>query len=347
MKARRYGALVVPVLLVLAGWERAAAQGTGWPADPLQVPPRGADGDAVDPGDCDWCFRPQWSVRAGAILLQRSTPNPLVLVNDQFAAGGNTIVDAADFRFSVEGGPEVSVLRRGRLLDWEVRYFGITEWGRSLGPIYSSNGAVMRFAAPLGNVGFPAQVSASYESELQNFEINVGRSPSERFRWLAGFRYVELDERGMALVMDIGPGLNRAVTTVDALNRLYGFQIGAEGVLLGGGGNRLRLEGTAKAGVYHNSIHSGATLDQSLGVDYAAAASDNHAAFVGELGFTAVYQLSPHWSLRAGYQMLWLEGVAVAAEQVPAIDLLAGQAAVDTTGSPFYHGANVGLEFVW
>jgi hypothetical protein len=94
-------------------------------------------------------------------------------------------------------------------------------------------------------------------------------------------------------------------------------------------------------------MHSGATLDQSLGVDYAAAASDNHAAFVGELGFTAVYQLSPHWSLRAGYQMLWLEGVAVAAEQVPAIDLLAGLAAVDTTGSPFYHGANVGLEFVW
>lgn len=291
-------------------------------------------------------LRPQWVVRGGAVLLQRSTPRAGALITDQPSPGGTVLLDAADFRFSVEGGPDFRLIRFGPSLDWEVRYFGVNHWSRSLGPILSPQGAVARFASPVGNTAFPVEVSAACESELQNFEVNLGRAHGHAFRWLAGFRYVELDERGLALLMDVGPGLNQAVIQADTVSRLYGFQLGAEGVLWGGG-RRLRLEGAVKAGVYFNSIHTAASLQQEIGPNLAVAATQEHPAFVGEVGLLAVYQLSPRLGFSAGYQLLWLEGVAEVTQQVPLMDLIGGQAGVDTTGSPFYHGATVAIQLVW
>jgi len=64
------------------------------------------------------------------------------------------------------------------------------------------------------------------------------------------------------------------------------------------------------------------------------------------LNFTAVYQLNNAWSLRAGYQLLWLAGVAVAAEQ--ASDYFDNATPViNTAGNAFFHGALVGCERSW
>ena len=43
-------------------------------------------------------------------------------------------------------------------------------------------------------------------------------------------------------------------------------------------------------------------------------ASDNPVAFVGEIGVTTAYQVTRHFAIRGGYQLLWISGAALAAE---------------------------------
>ena len=53
---------------------------------------------------------------------------------------------------------------------------------------------------------------------------------------------------------------------------------------------------------------------------------------------------SDNWAVLAGYQLLWLEGVALANDN----QLIAlGDGNVNTSGSPFYHGGLVGAEYRW
>lgn len=44
--------------------------------------------------------------------------------------------------------------------------------------------------------------------------------------------------------------------------------------------------------------------------------------------------------------MLWVEGIAVASDQLTAVDVLAGTG-IDTTGGIFYHGALASIDFTW
>jgi hypothetical protein len=49
-------------------------------------------------------------------------------------------------------------------------------------------------------------------------------------------------------------------------------------------------------------------------------------------------------AVRGGYQLMWLEGVALAPEQIPVNNLIAPAiAAVDTSGGLFLDGATVGF----
>ncbi len=57
-----------------------------------------------------------------------------------------------------------------------------------------------------------------------------------------------------------------------------------------------------------------------------------------------LYQLNDYWWVRGGYQLLWIEGAALASDQVAVSDPFHGHAAIDTNGSPFFHGAIIGLE---
>jgi hypothetical protein len=70
-------------------------------------------------------------------------------------------------------------------------------------------------------------------------------------------------------------------------------------------------------------------------------------AFVGELDITAVYRVSRHVSLRAGYEALWLTSVALAPEQIDVTDFGRGVAAVNTGGDVLCHGVLGGVEITW
>ena len=120
---------------------------------------------------------------------------------------------------------------------------------------------------------------------------------------------------------------------------MYGGQIGAEWLVWDRGGP-FTLTSGVKAGIYYNRADYDGFI---IGNDVQSRTS--HTAFLGEWDIIARYQLTDRWTLRTGYQLLWLEGVAsVDADQVNTA-LNAGP--VSTSGSPFYHGVTIGAELTF
>ena len=72
--------------------------------------------------------------------------------------------------------------------------------------------------------------------------------------------------------------------------------------------------------------------------DNAVFASEDGTSFLGDLSLQFNFQFAPSWTIRAGYNAMWLTGVALAAENHNAL-------CVDHDGDVVYHGPNIGL--IW
>jgi hypothetical protein len=169
----------------------------------------------------------------------------------------------------------------------------------------------------------------------------------ERFDWLtllAGFRMVELNERYFAIGEDVIFGFDDSVD-VKVFNHLYGIQLGAEGEIFNRGGP-LRVNAICKAGIFGNSadmnirrVQPGNTIDEVL------TSRKTHAAFIGEAGLSLTYALTEHLAFRASYSAMWVQGVALAPEQIGAANFTTMEAVADLKGDIFYHGGGMGLEY--
>lgn len=292
-------------------------------------------------------YLPRWSGYLGAVLLERASPvsTPFVInpVTQQ------NIIDPAGFDFPVQGGFDVSAVRHGDWADVELRYFGVNDWNAAQGPVFSPDG----FGLPIPGFDpgfFPLTITSAYASSLNSVELNLRRNVWPGLALVAGLRYVSMRERLSFFVGDSSLE-NGTIIGFNANNDLYGFQVGAESTLLQVG-KRLRLESALKAGVFANGARS------SIGANHIGSGGggdpdvitwwgQDHTAFVGDLNFNAVYQLTEHLALRGGYQLLWLSGVAVASEQIHGLDFANGDVGTNTSHGTFYHGALVGMEATW
>ena len=160
---------------------------------------------------------------------------------------------------------------------------------------------------------------------------------------LAGYRHIELNEQIFGTTSLAGTTTD--VFSTQAFNRMDGFQLGGEAVLWRPC-CRFRLEGDAKVGVFGDATSNYGT--NSVGAGTAAAtATGTHTAFMTEWGITGVVQLTPHLAGRVGYQGLLLDGVALASQQMGALNPATGAATTVNTGTPIYHGAVADLEYCW
>jgi hypothetical protein len=344
-------ALVAVIAALAMRWGPAAAEDAQAPTSPTEAG-RAAAGDfglasVQIPEGC--IAGPQWRVRANILSMRLSRPNDTTLVTN-FTPGGSVLLDAAEFKFSEEVGPEIAILRQINE-DWSVegRFFRIGGWSASRGPVDDFESDIQyttpfRIGVPSPNpIVFDTTIAGMYLSELTNVELNGRRRINDFWSLLLGFRYLGLDDN---LTIQQGVNFDTATFThnIGAVNELYGFQIGADMNLWSRG--RLSVEGLLKAGLYGdhatNRVHIGLT-NSPLTADSNAVADS--VAFVGEMSITGVYRFGEHFSLRAGYQLLWLEGVAQASDQVANSDPLAGTASVAFQGGPLYDGAFLGIEF--
>ena len=183
-------------------------------------------------------------------------------------------------------------------------------------------------------------ISGRYASELHNAEINGRQQLNDRLSVLAGFRYTELDEH-------LAANLNAAVPfnyDCATRNRLFGFQMGGQATLWNQGGP-FTLDAGGKAGIFSNAAAQNSTISTGL-VTLPATGRDDRTAFLGEVGITGTCQLTDHLAMRGGYRLLWIDGVALASDQMSVSDF-ANNAGLQGNGDAFYHGAFAGLEYAW
>ena len=79
---------------------------------------------------------------------------------------------------------------------------------------------------------------------------------------------------------------------------------------------RFSIDGLVKAGIFDNNAEETTAVSVIPKQVRSASASTNHAAFVGETGLQCKYQVTKGLLLRAGYEVIWLEGVALAPGQI-------------------------------
>lgn len=292
--------------------------------------------------DCCSCGEPSlWNAYVGAIFLTRDTPDAGTIIGPNPPNGGS-FSNGSNFDFDTQAGVDVLLARRLANGDQlEGRYFGVDDVNAGQSLVTPGNFIGAGFVGPGG-----IPIVGTYSSNLKSAELNWRRPLTERFTFLAGFRYIGFDE---SLYYTIN------TTTASGLyefqNELYGGQIGGDLSLLDPC-RALQIHVIGKAGVYQNNIGGSfktfapvgnPTPLQTFGRD------EKESAFVGDLQLVASYQLSCHMAVRGGYQMLWLDNVALSGDNASVSQsnpsLL--NTSTDSNGQVFYHGAMIGLEFMW
>lgn len=191
-------------------------------------------------------------------------------------------------------------------------------------------------------------IDYTYQSKLQTAELNLRRKHGN-FDLIFGFRYVDFRETLLGSYqlsnLSFGEGWG-------TYNNLYGFQTGVDALFWESAGGKVRLNGFGKAGIYYNKMetHLEMNVFQAVGIPLVLSSSTSKGAFLGELGVNAAYQINSHLALRAGYEILWLSGVATAGRQASGTfgnGLQGMNLDVNGNSSVLYHGANAGLEVSW
>jgi hypothetical protein len=336
------------------GCEAAAPQAEGTAPEPAPVNPPGDkepasdDGRFDDPlrGCCDCRAQPYFS--ADALFLARRPHlqfQPLVVDSDPPNAPRMT---TDDLKFNTAAGTQLTLgLPASDDAAWEIGYFGIERASASA----TVEDRVNNDLSLPGNMGlqYPsdfvraAQIRADYDSTLHNVELNYVKT-YDRFALLAGLRYLGLDE-------DLNLNSENTITGtsdyhVRATNRLYGAQVGGR---VGGECGRLAWTVTGKAGIFGNEARQSNHIDD-LNNTFPVRDTlihDGTAAMVGDLRFVTTYQLTSHWAVRGGYNLIWIENVALAPDQLDFNTDADAGTAIHDRGGLFLYGANVGLEARW
>jgi hypothetical protein len=287
--------------------------------------------------------QPRWSGRVGAVLLQRARPSSEALIE---SPTGATVLDPFDMVFPFNGGVDAGLLWRGTVCDVDIRYFGVEQCTGTTGLVSVPAGSTF-VLDPNNPIGGPINARLDGSTSLHSGEINLRRNLTPRVTLLAGLRYVSLRDAMVLAGADVGDPVQKFLT-FGATNDLYGLQIGADGILWTNG-ERLRVESALKAGVFANGAKvtiSG--TDEDTGERFRFPFGSDHTAFVGDLNFVGVYQLSERWAVRAGYQLLWVGGVATGSTVLHGVNFEDDvRPKVITSDTVFFHGALLGLERSW
>lgn len=376
---RRAATSMAMLAVVALGWWTQAAAGDREPCDcngsysgednfwTSSRRPRWAMGaDNCPPPPLDYFSpRARWYIASDIIALKRdpSDERPIATLG----ATDNVVLSTSDLRNEFEAGARLTVGRR--LSDWyaiEATYFGLTTWNAFAAVrddtvnINATEGNLFspfsNFGNPAGVIGLDFNALASIEnrSSLDNFEISLRQQvdlpPSGLgASMLYGVRMMNLRETFRYRTESASPvagSINDI--SVDTDNDLIGFQLGSvlEFQIEDRGWITVEMKGV----VAHNGAGQVTTGDlEALATPLDSARDETRTAFVGDISVALVYRFTPGILGRIGYQSMWVDGVALASENLQADpDLLTlGPPQLVHDGSVVYHGPFAGLMFTW
>jgi len=248
----------------------------------------------------------------------------------------------------------------GRRLDsgWgrEVGYFGV--YGMTAADSLSGDSNLF-VSGPISSQILPfndGEISrTTWVSTINSVEFNAFRSRcsgEDCFELLAGFRYLSVEEQAgisqtCCTTSPGGPYTSRY--DVQTSNNLFGGQLGARGRY---SWQNWALEGWGKAGIYGNAENQsqGPLIDPTGSgtlVRSARSATASETAFVGDINVSLIYRLTSVWGIRAGYNLVWIDGVALAPNQWDFSTNADAGTQVSGNSNILLSGANLGLEARW
>jgi hypothetical protein len=200
----------------------------------------------------------------------------------------------------------------------------------------SQTGGVVDPAGPFRFTDDALEHRFGYESELHNAEALfrrywVGYNPRVSGTVHIGFRYTNFKEE---ISIFSRSALGSVSTSFGADNRLAGCQVGTDGWVTIVQG--LRVGADTKVGLYNNNYRVGTF-------------NGDTAAFLGELRVQLVADLTPSWSFKTGYELLYMSDLALAGDNlfVPGTIGAVSPSSVDVDGDALFNGWTIGAEYVY
>jgi hypothetical protein len=298
-------------------------------------------------------FRPGWYAELGAVFLDRDdriNDRALLIDDDPPLNADNNFLRTNNIDFNYEVGPRVILgYDFNQRIAWEAMYYGVYSWD------WSANVTALDDVNVPGDLGLvPAldffnadTATVTLDSTFHNFELNRISCLNSCLAWLAGFRYVRLTEDFALRTTDFGflaPG-GSSRYTIDTTNNLYGGQLGFRLRQLAGD---FSFDVLGKAGVYGNTASQKTFVGDDAGfVLRNSETSATDVAFVGDLAFTGRYHVSSTVALEGGYSVMWIEGLALAPDQLDFTNTATSGQQIDNDGGIFIHGAHAGILVIW
>jgi len=330
-----------------------------------------ADPEFLSAADCDCC--PDWQRYAifDVLFLQRdnATNGAVIALQD---VGGQLQPLFTTQSLQAATAPGVRLFY-GELgpddIGWEVGYVGV----------YGIFGSADRtgpdnLSVP-GNLGQTVtgwssadEIRPTYASSLNMAEFNLftycceTECPEETIlwshlncgrscvctNWLFGLRWAGLDEQA-DLNVRCCDGDPFTAYSVRISSQFIGPQVGVRSRRQW---DNWAIEGWAKAMLAGTILSSSAdpiTSSLAPGVIFRESRnlSRGGVGFIGDLNLSLVRRLTETWWLRAGYNLIWLSGAALAPDQWDFTDTPTSGTTLVGGGGLFLHGANLGIEARW
>jgi len=300
--------------------------------------------------DPPWCTG-RWYGGAEALVNWRrdNQTNRLAVIevtSEAVAAPGTAVFSTGDLEFDDESGFRVMV---GRRIDecraWEASYFGIDDWA-SAATVTGANNIALPGDLGAASLDFFAAdtMNITYQTRLQSAEFNWIETHGG-LQIFGGFRYLSLREEFNIESTDADSGTSDY--NIRSQNDLYGAQYGgryAESREWWG------WDITGKVGVLGNVAEQTQFVTDSVVGGFLRdpiTAQAGQVAFLAEANLSAQVNLTKVWSVRAGYNVLWIQGLALAPDQLDFRDSIMGGNVINSEETVFYHGASVGLYAHW
>jgi Putative beta barrel porin-7 (BBP7) len=280
---------------------------------------------------------------------------------------GATFLSTSDLDFNFDPGLRATVgMRLCDGLAVEFSYFGLFQGNASAIAVKPDSNAFLTFPDNLvGNVFVDIdRAQVNYSSWVNSFEVNFpcccgccdecrdecgcSEIRCRSLTWFGGFRYLNLSERlNISAERNVSGAVEEGTYNVRTTDDLFGAQLGAR---LRRSRGRFGCEATGKAGIFGNDAQENQSVTDfpNFPLRPNVSSSRGEVAFVGETNLSAFYRLTDVWNLRAGYSVMWIEGLALAPDQLD-FNFAASPSGnqLHNGGGMFLHGVNFGLEARW
>jgi hypothetical protein len=264
---------------------------------------------------------------------------------------GPTALSTSDLGPEFDAGGKFTFGRRLGCYRVEGTYLGNYEWADAA--VVTGAGDLSSLLSGFANPVDPLLdnndlVQIANQSRMQSYEANVRywiEMPPGPFdvSLLVGARYMQIVEQ-FNFRSESAAAIN--AVEVDTDNDMWGVQIGIAGDWLIHPRFWINLD--LKGAMFDNQASQNTSYTIDAAAPIPTAAAQDRTSWLFDLSLVGHWQMTPTMVFNIGYQATWVEGVAIAYENLQTDNtlLVNGPGVLDDRGRLVYHGPVIGLTWM-